>query len=532
MSSRGSAFVLAAMVTTLAASGAQAQIEVAATLAAGDAALAALNLAAATAAYRSAHETAPASYEAAWKLARALSDGATLATDPGQQKTLCVEAEKLARLAVRLAPADSKGHAYLAVAVGKLALYEGGKRKVELSKEVKAEADEALRLNPDEDVALHVLAIWNREMVELGWLLKGVAELLYGRFPAASLDAALASLRRAVLLAPEVIPHHVELGITLASAGRWADARAELERALALPTGWVTDDHYRRLARQHLAKVRKRLRWAATSTPRCFFPPAGGVRVAAPASGDRYNQRVVTRQDAMNALAALRRTVAGDRAILVGSSGLLGLETEVAPLTEDVDIAIPAAIVEQQGASLVAGLAEEGFAHLAGSATFVGERDGVGLDLLGYGHPAEGDHIAGGEPLRVMVFSDLSRLLAMPAATQTLPGGARALTAAGFVACKLLTERGHKGAKDKLQALLVLAERGQDPGTLADLRALLREFEPERLDDLAASAQEAFLSLAGDPLFRDGGAEGYAPFAHQVEAGFRRLQDVLVGVGG
>jgi tetratricopeptide (TPR) repeat protein len=234
--------------------------DVAATIAAGDAALQKLDLEAGIAAYRSALEAAPDSYEALWKLARALTDEATLSRQPGEQKGLCVEAEKLARRASSLVPSGSKGHAYLAVAVGKLALFEGGRRKVDLSKEVKAEAEKALQLDPNEDVALHVLAIWNREMVELGWLLRSFAQLLYGRLPPASLEAALADLSRASELAPDVIPHHVELGITLASAKRWAEARTELEKGLALPTAWVTDDYYRALARSNLARVQDKLK--------------------------------------------------------------------------------------------------------------------------------------------------------------------------------------------------------------------------------------------------------------------------------
>jgi tetratricopeptide (TPR) repeat protein len=234
--------------------------EVAATIAAGDAALDKLDLEAGIAAYRGALEAAPDSYEALWKLVRALTDKATLSKQPSEQKSLCIEAEKLARQAVSLSPADANGHAYLAVAVGKLALFEGGKRKVELSKEVKAEAEKALQCNPDDEVALHVLAIWNREMVELGWFLKSFAQLLYGKFPPASLDAALADLRRASQLEPDVIPHHVELGITLASAKRWAEAKTELEKGLALPTAWVTDDYYRALARSSLARVQDHLK--------------------------------------------------------------------------------------------------------------------------------------------------------------------------------------------------------------------------------------------------------------------------------
>jgi tetratricopeptide (TPR) repeat protein len=234
--------------------------EVAATIAAGDAALDKLDIEAGIAAYRGALEAAPDSYEALWKLVRALTDKATLSKQPSEQKSLCIEAEKLARQAVSLSPADANGHAYLAVAVGKLALFEGGKRKVELSKEVKAEAEKALQCNPDDEVALHVLAIWNREMVELGWFLKSFAQLLYGKFPPASLDAALADLRRASQLEPDVIPHHVELGITLASAKRWAEAKTELEKGLALPTAWVTDDYYRALARSSLARVQDHLK--------------------------------------------------------------------------------------------------------------------------------------------------------------------------------------------------------------------------------------------------------------------------------
>jgi tetratricopeptide (TPR) repeat protein len=229
--------------------------DAAARIAAGDAAMERLDLEAGITAYRSALEADPGSYETAWKLVRALTDKATLAKAPSEQKGLCVEAENLARKAVSLSPSDANGHAYLAVAVGKLALFEGGKRKVELSKEVKTEAEKALQLNPDDDVALHVLAIWNREMAELGWFLKSFAQLLYGKFPPASLDAAITNLRRATELHPDVIPHHVELGITLASAKRWPEAKAELDRGLALPTAWVTDDHYRALARANLPGI-------------------------------------------------------------------------------------------------------------------------------------------------------------------------------------------------------------------------------------------------------------------------------------
>lgn len=45
---------------------------------------------------------------------------------------------------------------------------------------------------------------------------------------------------------------------------------------------------------------------------------------------------------ALRVLAALRRSPVGDSAVLVGSSGLFGFETEAPALTEDIDVAIRA----------------------------------------------------------------------------------------------------------------------------------------------------------------------------------------------
>jgi tetratricopeptide (TPR) repeat protein len=228
-------------------------------LATGDAALAKFDLPAALKAYRAAHAQSPDSYEATWKLARALIDTSTLSKDPVEQKQCCVDAEQLARAAVKLEPGDSKGHAYLAVAVGKLALYEGGKRKIELAGEVKTESEKAIKLNDKEDLAYHVLGVWNREMVELNWVLRKFAELIYGKFPTATLDDAINDLTRATQIAPQMVPHRVELGLTFASGRRWQEAKDSLEKALAMPRAWVTDDYYWDKARQALPRVKSHL---------------------------------------------------------------------------------------------------------------------------------------------------------------------------------------------------------------------------------------------------------------------------------
>ena len=237
------------------------------------------------------------------------------------------------------------------------------------------------------------------------------------------------------------------------------------------------------------------------------------------------------RESALRVLAALRRGPVADAAVLVGSSGLFGFETEVPALTEDIDISIPEPLAARHGGEIVESLRQQGFAHEAGTATFVGT-DGTVFDLLGHGDPEEGDHVGGSEALRVMVFEDLSRVLGEETATANLPAGGRALTPAAFVVTKLLTERAHKGTKDKLQALLVLAERGAEPRFTEEVLRLFREVDRVRLEDVRAGAQNAFLALERDPTFSDAGAEGYVPVLRQVEAGLERLLSLLEKLHG
>jgi hypothetical protein len=229
---------------------------------------------------------------------------------------------------------------------------------------------------------------------------------------------------------------------------------------------------------------------------------------------------------ALRILEALRKGPVGDSGVLVGSSGLFGFETGVPALTEDIDIAVPEITVARHGREIVQGLQAQGFEHEPGTASFLGPENAV-FDLLGHGDSEEGDHIGGSDPLRVMVFEDLSWLLANSRATRKLPSGGRALTPASFVVAKLLTERAHKGAKDKLQALLVLAERGEDEAFAAEVRGLLAAVDPERRADIRAAAQSAVFSLQRDPTFSDAGAQGYASMRHQVEAGLESLSVLL-----
>jgi len=233
----------------------------AAWIAAADEALADLDQERALSGYRAARELAPQNAAAAWKLARALIYEDILSTNAAESSTLGLEAAALAREAIRIDPTSPMGHTFLAVATGRLADRESGsRRRMDLARETWSEAQQAVRADLAQDLALHVLGIWHREIAAINPLTLFAAQLLYGRLPPASIAASVEYLRQAVELQPAAIPHRVELGVSLAAAKRWDEARVQLEAALALPDGLVIDNFYRARARQALGLVREHLR--------------------------------------------------------------------------------------------------------------------------------------------------------------------------------------------------------------------------------------------------------------------------------
>jgi tetratricopeptide (TPR) repeat protein len=176
-----------------------------------------------------------------------------------ESRELVAAAVTHAREAVKLAPDSAAGHLELAVALGRQALKEGPKTQLSLSREVKSEVDRALAIDPSLGRGWHVLAIWNRKLASLNFVERAVAKTVLGGVPrGATMENAVAHLQRAVALKPAYVNHRLELGRTFLQLKRNADARRELERAIALtPEPGPLDARYQAEARELLAKLKK-----------------------------------------------------------------------------------------------------------------------------------------------------------------------------------------------------------------------------------------------------------------------------------
>lgn len=140
-----------------------------------------------------------------------------------------------AERAVQAEPRRAEAHLAVAICLGKLSPQLGTREKIEASKRLKAAAETAVKLDPRSDYAWHLLGRWHQALAGMSGLVRGVAQIVYGGLPPASNEEAVRCFQKAITLRPDRLIHPVELGRTYAQMGRRDEARALLQKGLAMP---------------------------------------------------------------------------------------------------------------------------------------------------------------------------------------------------------------------------------------------------------------------------------------------------------
>jgi tetratricopeptide (TPR) repeat protein len=226
-------------------------------IAAGDREYTALRPAAALPHYEAALAVVANNYEALWKASRTAVDIGELEANADTRKQTYQKAEQYARRAVEANPADPEGHFHLARSLGRTALSLGKRDRVKYAGEVRAHALHALERNSRHPGALHVMGVWNAEIMRLSGLQRFAAKTLLGGkiFSEASWKEAVRYMEAAVAAEPERIVHRVDLAEIYEDVGEKAKAREQYEligRAAVLE---AKDPIYKREAEEKLKKL-------------------------------------------------------------------------------------------------------------------------------------------------------------------------------------------------------------------------------------------------------------------------------------
>jgi tetratricopeptide (TPR) repeat protein len=226
-------------------------------IALGDRDYIAMNAVSALSHYEQAYQAEPSSYEAAWKASRSAIDIGSYATELQRQNMLFSTGEQYARRALALNPGDPEGHFSLARALGKTALHESRTNRIKYATEIRSQALTCLKLNPKHAGCLHVMGMWNAEVMRLNSFARLVARNFLGGqiFGTANWKEAVRYMEAAVAAEPDRIVHHLDLGEVYRDVGSSAKAKAEFELLLRLPVTDVNDQVYKNQARNDLSSL-------------------------------------------------------------------------------------------------------------------------------------------------------------------------------------------------------------------------------------------------------------------------------------
>ena len=183
----------------------------------------------------------------------ALSRGAYAAVESGKasgNKALFDTAEQMARRAVQLRPTDAEGHFALAAAIGRRAQTMGSRDRVRFAGDVRAHALDALKYNPRHAGAMHVMGMWNAEVMRLNGVSRFMAKnFLGGRvFASANWNDAQRYLEQAVQIEPNRLTHRVDLASVYLDRGDTAKAKEQLDFVAAAPSRDAGDPGFKREA--------------------------------------------------------------------------------------------------------------------------------------------------------------------------------------------------------------------------------------------------------------------------------------------
>lgn len=242
----------------LSASAARAQSSASEHIALGDREHTAMNPTSALAEYDSALVLEPRNYEALWRAAREAVDLGEYERDKAKQGADFSRGERDARLAVQVNAGDPEGHFQLARALGRRALTLGPRDRIKYATEVRAQALDALKLDPHHPGALHVMGEWNAEVMRLNGMTRWIAKNVLGGdvFGSASWDNAVRYMEQSVAVEPTRIVHRLDLAKIYADIGEKAKAREQYEIVVRADPTEYNDRFYKAEAQRALSEMK------------------------------------------------------------------------------------------------------------------------------------------------------------------------------------------------------------------------------------------------------------------------------------
>ena len=202
-------------------------------------------------------ESEPKNYEALWKASREAVDLGEFNSNRAEQTRLYQLAEQYARRAVAVDSMDAEGHFNLARSLGRNALSMGTRDRIKFAGIIRTEALASLKAKPQHPGGLHVMGVWNAEVMRLNGFSRMIAKNFLGGkiFGQASWEEAQRYMEAAVAAEPNRLVHHLDLARVYADRGMKDKAREQFEIVIRGQATDFNDKFYKTEASKELGKL-------------------------------------------------------------------------------------------------------------------------------------------------------------------------------------------------------------------------------------------------------------------------------------
>jgi tetratricopeptide (TPR) repeat protein len=161
-----------------------------------------------------------------------------------------------AQRAYRIDSANSEANVVMAFSLARLALDQSGKERVVSANEIRRLAEQAIRDDPGNFKAYHILGRWHFEVSGLNFVERTLARWFFGTLPESSLEECISNLERSKALRPDFMLNYFELARAYHREGQNGRAIALLTQMERLPDVMYDD----RTVREQGEKLLKELR--------------------------------------------------------------------------------------------------------------------------------------------------------------------------------------------------------------------------------------------------------------------------------
>jgi len=159
---------------------------------------------------------------------------------PKRQNDYYEAAKTYAATTLKINPNNAEGNCVMAIALGRTSMNKSGKEKVAAAKEIKKYVDAALKNDPNNYKAWHVLGRWHYEISSLNMFERGAVRILFGSMPASSLEESIKAFEKAHSLAAAFVLNNYEMARAYKKYGQKQKAIQLLNAMMLLPN--TTED--------------------------------------------------------------------------------------------------------------------------------------------------------------------------------------------------------------------------------------------------------------------------------------------------